>query len=183
MVELSEILDRLDSGEWVKAGASDSPEVSKALGMCAERCFELNALPPSQQERRRSIIKSLVGSIGDGFVIHSPFRCDFGFNIHIGRNFIGNFNLSILDEARVDIGDNVMIGPNCSLITITHALDIEQRNSGLMAARNIKIGNNVWIAANVTILPGVEIGDGAVIGAGSVVVKSIPANARNYRFR
>ena len=122
------------------------------------------------------MISSLLGSVGDGVVIHSPFRCDLGFNIHIGRNFVGNFNLSILDEAEVRIGDNVFIGPNCSLITIIHAFEPEQRNAGVMAANPVTIGDNVWIAANVVVLPGVEIGDGAIIGAGSVVTKSIPAN-------
>ena len=131
---------------------------------------------PSLLEERRKAFKMLLGDIGENSVIHSPFHCDFGFNIRIGKNFIGNFNLTILDEAEVIIGDNVMIGPNCSLITITHALLPNQRNAGIMAARSIKIGNNVWIASNVVVLPGVEIGEGSVIGAGSVVTKSIPPN-------
>ncbi len=169
-------LNRLANGDWVHAGAKDSPEISHILQACSEKCFELNSLPPSKAEQRNALIKSLLGSIGDGFMIHSPFRCDFGSNIHIGNNFASNYNLSILDEAQVTIGDNVMIGPNCSIITIIHAFEATQRNAGLMKAKAITIGNNVWIAANVVILPGVEIGDGAIIGAGSVVTKSIAAN-------
>lgn len=130
---------------------------------------------PSLKAERQEAFRKLLGKVGENLVIHSPFRCDFGFNIRIGNNFVGNFNLTILDEAEVTIGDNVMIGPNCSLITITHALDSDQRNEGIMAARPITIGDNAWIAANVVILPGVEIGEGAVIGAGSVVTRSIPA--------
>lgn len=170
------IFELLNRGEWVHAGAKDSPEVTKALQYCADICHAINTMPPSKRNDRSDLFRALFGSIGQTFVIHSPFRCDFGSNIHIGENFVGNFNLSILDEARVSIGNNVMIGPNCSLITITHALDAQQRNDGIMTARPIRIGNNVWIAANVVILPGVEIGDGAVIGAGSVVTRSIPAN-------
>lgn len=170
------IFDSLIQGRWLHAGAKDFPEVSEKLTRCADTCFKINSIPPSQTHARNRLLKDLLGSVGEGFVIHSPFRCDLGFNIHIGKNFIGNFNLAILDEARVDIGDNVMIGPNTSLITITHALDPSQRNDGLMRAKSIKIGDNVWIAANVTVLPGVEIGAGTVIGAGSVVVKSIPPN-------
>lgn len=164
----------MENGQWVKAGAKDSPEISRALSQCAQACFELNNMPPSDTAGRTTLLRSILGSAGDNIVIHSPFRCDFGFNISVGDNFIGNFNLSILDEAPVTIGDNVMIGPNCSLITITHALTPVERNDGVMKARGITIGDNVWIAAGVVVLPGVEIGQGAVIGAGSVVTRSIP---------
>ena len=157
------------------AGAKDVPGVSELLMKSADICFEINSLRPTMVEERRRLFRNLLGSVGDNFIIHSPFRCDFGFNVHIGKNFVGNFNMTILDEAKVTIGDNVMIGPNCSLITITHALLAEQRNDGIMSARPINIGNNVWIASNVVVLPGVTIGDGAIIGAGSVVVKSIPS--------
>lgn len=171
---IDEILDMLHAGQWVSAAAADSPEVSDMLTRCADACFDINNMRPSCKEERRLAFQKLLGKFGKDSVIHSPFRCDFGFNIRIGDHFVGNFNLSILDEAEVTIGDNVMIGPNCSLITITHALQEDQRQEGLMAARPIKIGDHAWIAANVVILPGVEIGEGAVIGAGSVVTKSIP---------
>lgn len=175
-MDFDSLLNALNSGRWVSAAAKDCPDVADALLRCADMCHEFNMLPPSKSEKRNELLKSLLGKTGNGLTIHSPFRCDFGFNIRIGDNFVGNFNLSILDEAEVTICDNVMIGPNCSLITITHALTAVQRNAGVMAARPITIGNNVWIAANVVVLPGVEIGEGAVIGAGSVVTKSIPAN-------
>lgn len=172
---VEDILDMLRSGLWVHAGAADSPEISAMLARCADACFDLNNMRPSMKEERRIALEKLLGKAGDNIVINSPFRCDFGFNIQIGDNFVGNFNLTILDEAEVKIGNNVMIGPNCSLITITHALNHEQRNAGLMKALPITIGDNAWIASNVVILPGVEIGEGAVIGAGSVVTRSIPA--------
>lgn len=168
------IFNRLKEGHWLYGGAADCPEVSEALQRCADACFELNNIRPSESEKRNKILLSILGSAIGNFVIHSPFRCDFGFNIHLGRNFIGNFNLSILDEAEVKIGDNVMIGPNCSLLTIIHAMLPGQRSLDVMQAKPIIIGNNVWIAANVTILPGITIGDDAAIGAGSVVTKSIP---------
>ena len=170
------IFKKLNSGVWLNAGASDSPEVSAKLQKSADICYEINNTRPSDKGTREALIRSLFGSIGKTFVIHPPFRCDFGFNIHIGENFIGNFNLSILDEAEVLIGNNVMIGPNCSLITITHALEASPRREGLMKANPIKIGDDAWLAANVTVLPGVTIGKGAVIGAGSVVTKDIPDN-------
>ncbi|MCM1151009.1 MAG: sugar O-acetyltransferase [Alistipes sp.] len=170
-----DLFELLNDGHWLHAGANDLPEVTALLQRCADTCHEINALQPSMVQRRTELFRGLLGSVGERFVIHSPFRCDFGFNIHLGENFVGNFNLSILDEAKVIVGNNVMIGPNCSLVTIVHALLPDQRNEGIMRAQPITIGNDVWIAANVVILPGVEIGDGAVIGAGSVVVRSIPA--------
>lgn len=151
-----------------------NPEIGGDLRKCEEQCFLFNSLPPSQSDRKKEIITQLLGGIGDKFIIHSPFRCDFGFNIFIGQNFTGNFNLTILDEARVTIGDNVFIGPNVGIYTVIHALDASQRNDGIMSARPVTIGNNVWVCANAVILPGVSIGDGAVIAAGSVVTRSVP---------
>lgn len=172
---IDRLLDLLRTGQWIYGKAADIPEINTMLTTCADACFDINQMRPSLKAERQEAFRKLLGKVGENLVIHSPFRCDFGFNIRIGNNFVGNFNLTILDEAEVTIGDNVMIGPNCSLITITHALDPDQRNEGIMAARPITIGDNAWIAANVVILPGVEIGEGAVIGAGSVVTRSIPA--------
>lgn len=161
----------LREGRWLDGFHGD---YGTALREAEEKCFRLNSLPPSAVDKRREIVESLLGTIGDGWIIHSPFRCDFGFNIHIGDKFVGNFNLTILDEARVTIGDHVFIGPDCGIYTITHALTEEQRNEGVMRALPVIIGNGVWIGGHCTILPGVTIGDGAVIGAGSVVTRDIP---------
>lgn len=175
-MNVKETLHMLAQEKWVCAGAKDSPEISEMLMRCAETCHRLNAMSPSDADSRQMLMKGLFGSFGRDCVINSPFRCDFGFNIHIGDNFVGNFNLSVLDEAEVRIGRNVMIGPNCTLTTIVHALDAGQRNRGVMRARPINIGDNVWIASNVVVLPGVTIGDNAVIGAGSVVTADIPSD-------
>lgn len=164
-------LENLKSGEWINGFA---PEIGKCLYECEELCFEFNSIPPSRKEQRLEILHRIFKSVGDNCVINPTFRCDFGVNIRIGDNFTGNFNLTILDEADVVIGDNVFIGPNTSLCTVIHSFKPEERNSGIMCAHPIFIGNNVWIAANVVILPGVTIGEGAVVGAGSVVTKDVP---------
>lgn len=167
---MTDDFEKLRSGEWTDGF---TPEIGKALDVCAGKCFELNALPPAAVERRTEIIRGMFGSVGESITINSPFRCDFGFNISIGDNFIGNFNLCILDEAQVSIGNHVFIGPNTSLCTIIHSMDVARRNAGTMRALPIVIEDNVWIAANVVVLPGVTIGEGAVVGAGSVVTKDV----------
>lgn len=138
--------------------------------------WEYNMLPPSLKTELNALIDRIIGSHGKTYDIIQPFRCDYGDNISFGENFFANFNLTILDEAKVTIGDNVFIGPNVSLYTACHPLDPDDRNSGIEWALPITIGNSVWIGGNVTVLPGVTIGDNVVIGAGSVVTKSFASN-------
>lgn len=144
---------------------------------CKNLCYEYNTLPPGEIEKRENILKKLLGSTKEHFLIEPNFYCDYGYNIELGENFYSNHNLVILDPGKVTFGDNVFIGPNCGFYTATHPLDVETRNKGLEYAFPIKVGNNVWIGGNVTVLAGVTIGDNCTIGAGSVVVKDIPANS------
>lgn len=109
--------------------------------------------------------------------IEPPFRCDYGINIDIGESVYMNFNCTILDCAKVSIGDKTLFGPNVQIYTATHPLDSETRLSELEFAKPITIGKNCWLGGGVIVLPGVEIGDNSVIGAGSVVTKSIPPNS------
>lgn len=137
--------------------------------------FELNNLNILEKEKRLEIFKKLLGKIGENCYIKSPFYCDYGANIEIGKNFYANYNTTILDCAKVQIGDNIFFGPNVSLFTVGHPIDAEIRNSGVEFALPISIGNNVWIGGNTVINPNVCIGDNTVIGAGSVVTKDIPS--------
>lgn len=144
---------------------------------CKELCFQFNQLSPLKELEQKEIIGKLFGKTKENFCVTAPFYCDYGYNIEIGENFYSNHNLVILDGAKVEIGDNVFIAPNCCITTAGHPINIAERNRGLEYAYPIKIGNNVWIGAGVNILPGVIIGDNVTIGAGSVVNKSIPANS------
>lgn len=152
------------------------PEFLRRLEETRDQLWEYNSLRPSEHARREEIIRGLLGSCGEQFHINQPFRCDYGCNIYIGENFFANFNLTILDEAEVRIGNNVFIGPNVSMYTACHPLEPEVRNTGVEWAEPITIGNNVWIGGGATILPGVTVGDNAVIGAGSVVTRDVPGN-------
>lgn len=165
-------LEKMKAGLWLHA---IRPQIGEALRRAEELVFELNRLAPSRREERETIIRRLFGRIGRDFTIHSPFHCDFGEQISIGDHFVGNFNLTILDEAPVTIGDHVFIGPNVGLYTVSHALLPDQRNAGIMRSLPITIGSNVWIGGNTVVMQGVTIGDNTVIGAGSVVTRDIPA--------
>ncbi|PRB00551.1 maltose acetyltransferase [Chryseobacterium sp. MYb7] len=141
---------------------------------CKDLCQEYNGLKNSDAENRYELLRRILGSIKENICIEPNFWCDYGYNIKVGENFYANHNLVILDCAKVEFGDNVFIGPNCSFYTAGHPLDAEQRNEGLEYAHSIKVGNNVWLGGNVVVLPGVSIGNNSVIGAGSVVTKDIP---------
>ena len=143
-------------------------------------CYEYNNLKPSETGKREEIINKILGKAGKNIRVEQPFLCDYGYNISVGDNFYANHGLIILDAAKVEIGDNVFIAPNCNIYTAYHPINTLERNEGLEYAKSVKIGNNVWIGGNVTILPGVTIGDNSTIGAGSVVTKDIPANVVAY---
>lgn len=151
------------------------PEIGRELSACTEACYMYNQMAPSRREERRELMRQILGKTGEKFVIVSPFWCDFGYNIEIGENFFSNYNVVILDEAKVAFGDHVFVAPNCGFYTAGHPLDAERRNKSLEFAYPITVGNNVWIGAGTTVLPGVTIGDNAVIGAGSVVNRDIPS--------
>lgn len=167
-------LEKMKTGMWLYAR---KPQIRKALQRCEELVFRFNSLPSSREEERNAIIRQLFGRTGGTFCIHSPFHCDFGSQISIGEDFTGNFNLTILDEAPVTIGNHVFIGPNVGIYTVTHALLPDQRNAGVMRSLPVTIGDNVWIGGNCVVMQGVTIGDGTVIGAGSVVTRDIPAGS------
>jgi acetyltransferase-like isoleucine patch superfamily enzyme len=125
------------------------------------------------QERQR-MISQIFGNTGRNCTVYAPFRCDYGCNIYVGDNFFANFNCTMLDDAKIVIGDNVMIGPNSSLITVGHPIDYTIRNNGYKFSRDIIIEDNVWLGANVVVNPGIKIGKNTVIGSGSIVTKNIP---------
>ena len=150
--------------------------------LCADRvrakelCHAYNQLRPSDAAGMRELLRRLLGETGETFCVTAPFWCDYGYNIHLGKNFYANHNCVILDCAKVTFGDHVMVGPNCGFYTACHPIDPQQRREGVEFARPITVGNDVWFGGGCTVLPGVTIGDGCVIGAGSVVTRDIPAN-------
>ncbi len=174
-------MDNKFETEWAKMLNGEiydavHPEFLRRLETMRQKIWKFNNLNPSKTDELTALFRSIVEDCGENFHINQPFRCDYGCNIHIGNNFFANFNLTILDEARVTIGDNVFIGPNVSIYTACHPIDPATRNTGVEWAEAVTIGHNVWIGGDATILPGVTIGDNCVVGAGSVVTKDVAAN-------
>ena len=122
----------------------------------------------------RATVKELLGGSDDSTMINPPFYCDYGKNIFVGKNFFANFNCTILDVARVTIGDNCFLAPGVGIYTAGHPIHPDVRGAGPEYGIGITIGDNVWIGAQSVICPGVHIGSGVVIGAGSVVTHDIP---------
>lgn len=152
---------------------NDAELIAERLN-CKELCRDYNELRPKNMTAREELLRKILGEAGESILIEQPFYCDYGYNIRVGKNFYANFNLVILDEAKVTFGDNVFIAPNCGFYTAGHPVDARERAKGLEYARPITVGNDVWIGAGATVLPGITIGNNCVIGAGSVVTKDIP---------
>ena len=133
-----------------------------------------NALSGADQATLTARLREVVGTVGEGTVILPSFSCDYGYNIHLGKNVFVNYQCVFLDCARIDIGDDVQIGPAVQLYTAQHPLDPAVRRSYLESAKPIRIGNDVWIGGAVVVLPGVTVGDRSVVGAGTVVVRDVP---------
>ncbi len=149
---------------------------------CLEMLYDYNNTRPSEPEKRLELLNKMFAEFGEGSYIEPPLRANWGGHfVHIGKNVYANFNLTLVDDTHIYIGDCTMIGPNVTIDTAGHPILPELREK-VQYQYNIPIhiGKNCWIGANVCILPGVSIGDNTVIGAGSLVTKDIPANVVAY---
>ena len=137
--------------------------------------YDYNNTRPDEKEKRKEILKNLIGTYNENVIIEPSFRCDYGFNIHFKGFALINYNCVMLDTSPIYIGNNVFIAPGCVLSCAGHTIDKNERNSLINTSSPINIEDNVWLGANVTVCPGITIGEGSIIGAGSVVNKDIPS--------
>lgn len=125
---------------------------------------------------RMKLLEELLGTTGNRINIEPSFKCDYGYNIHVGEDFYANYDCVILDVCEVQIGHNCLLAPGVHIYTAAHPLDPNERSSGLEFGKPVTIGNNVWVGGRSIINPGVTIGNNVVVASGSVVTKNIPDN-------
>jgi galactoside O-acetyltransferase len=165
--------ERMQSG---KLYFCTDEEIAKEQLECLEILYDYNHTRPSESQKREQILKNLLAEIGENCYIEPPLHANWGKYTHFGNNVYANFNLTLVDDTDIFVGDNVMFGPNVVIATAGHPVDPPLREKVAQFNIPVRIGKNVWIGAGAIVLPGVTIGDHSVIGAGSVVTKDIPPN-------
>ncbi len=144
---------------------------------CLELLYDFNMTRPSEYAKRQSLLKKMFAEVGEGCYVEPPLRANWGGKyIHFGNHVYANFNFTAVDDTHIYVGDNTLFGPNVTITTAAHPIDVSLREAGYQFGAPVTIGKSCWIGAGSIILPGVTIGDGSVIGAGSIVTRDIPSN-------
>ena len=166
-------MERMKSG---KLYICTDEEIAREQLKCQEKLYDFNQTRPMQRELRAKLLRELLAEVGGNCYVEPPLHANWGCNTHFGNNVYANFNLTLVDDVDIYVGDSVMFGPNVTVATAGHPILPELREKMYQYNMPIHIGKRCWIGAGAVILPGVTIGDDTVIGAGSVVTKDIPAN-------
>ncbi|MBE7045626.1 MAG: sugar O-acetyltransferase [Ruminococcaceae bacterium] len=156
---------------------SEDTELVKEQLKCLEKLYDFNHTRPSELAKRTAMLQDMFAELGTGCYIEPPLHANWGGkHVHFGKNVYANFNLTLVDDTHIYVGDCTMFGPNVTVATAGHPILPELREKAYQYNASVIIGRNCWIGAGAVIVPGVTIGDNTVIGAGSVVTKDIPAN-------
>lgn len=167
--------EKMHTGELYLPG---DEEITIEQTKCLDRLYDFNMTRPSEGEKREMMLKEMFAEIGEGCYIEPPFHSNFGGkHVHFGKNVYANFNLTMVDDTHIYVGDYTMFGPNVVVATAGHPILPELRQEGYQYNASVHIGKNCWIGAGAIIVPGITIGDNVVIGAGSIVTKDIPDNS------
>ena len=165
--------EKLHSGDIYFPG---DPEIHAEQTACQEKLYDFNQTRPGELEKRAALLRDMFAEIGEGCYIEPPLHANFGGHfVHFGKWIYANYNLTLVDDTHIYVGDNTMFGPNVTIATAGHPINPALRERGLQFNMPVRIGSNCWLGAGVIVMPGVTIGDNTVIGAGSVVTKDIPA--------
>ena len=148
------------------------PELAAERASAQAQLLQINSC--AEPDARTLLLRNLLGTLGEGAEVRSPFFCDYGYNIHLGRNVFLNFDCVLLDILPIRIGDGTQIGPGVQIYAADHPRDPEVRRSGRELGRPVNVGANVWIGGGAILLPGITVGEDAVIGAGAVVTHDVP---------
>ena len=149
--------------------------------VCMQKLWEYNQIQPKDMDKRFPKLQDMFAEIGEGSYIEPPLHANFGGkHVHFGKYVYANYNLTMVDDTHIYVGDYTMIGPNVTIATAGHPIDPALRSVQAQYNMEVHIGKNVWIGGGCVLLPGISIGDNTVIGAGSIVTKDIPANVVAY---
>ena len=166
--------DRMFTGELY---LPNDAAITEEQNACLELLYTFNQTRPSEQEKRNQLLKQMFAEIGENCYIEPPFHANFGGkHVHFGKNVYANFNLTMVDDGHIYVGDSTMFAPGVIVATAGHPILPELRETVYQYNMPVHIGKNCWIGAGAIILPGVTIGDQVVVGAGSVVTKDLPSN-------
>ena len=153
------------------------PSILEEQLACLDRLYTFNQTRPTELERRQALLREMFAEVGENCYIEPPLHTNFGGrHVHFGRQVYANFNLTLVDDTHIYVGDCTMFGPNVVVATAGHPILPELREQGYQFNMPVHIGRNCWLGAGVIVLPGVTIGDNVVVGAGSVVTKDLPSN-------
>ncbi len=170
---MSSMKDRMHTEEIYFPG---DDEIMTWQTACLDRLYDFNQTRPTEGEKRQALLKAMFAEIGEGCYIEPPLHANFGgAHVHFGSFVYANFNLTLVDDTHIYVGDHTMFAPNVVVATAAHPILPELREKGYQYNRPVHIGKNCWIGAGAILLPGVTVGDNTVIGAGSVVTKDLPA--------
>ena len=168
------VFDALHSG---KPYSTVDETLVREQALCLEKLCDYNATRPLQAEKRAELLKEMFAEIGENCYIEPPLHANWaGKFVHFGKNVYANFNLTLVDDTHIYVGDSTMIGPNVTIATAGHPILPVLREKVYQFNLPVRIGKNCWIGAGAIILPGITIGDNTVVGAGSVGTKDLPAN-------
>jgi len=171
-IPAEEMKARMLSGELYR---SVGEEIARDQARAGDLLERYNATRHAELEVRSSLLRELLGDVGDDVIVRPPFYCDYGSHITIGVGTFVNFGCVMLDVALIRIGANCQIATGVHIVTATHPVDPEPRRLGWESAEPITIGDNVWLGSGVVVCPGVTIGNDTVVGAGAVVTHDLPA--------
>ena len=170
---VEEFRKTMDETAYIPAGSALHQEFHAFSQEALKITAELNGAYHTPEEVRALMSQLTANEIDESFGMFPPFYTDCGKNIKIGKRVFINAGCQFQDQGGIEIGDDVLIGPQTIIATLNHDPNPEKR--GGMIPKTVKIGNKVWLGARVTICPGVTIGEGAIVGAGAVVTKNVPA--------
>ncbi len=169
-----DIWEKLHNGQLYLPG---DEALQREQIQCLDKLFAYNQLKPSEGEKKAALLKEMFAEIGEDCCILSPFHANWGGrHVHFGKGIFANFNLTLVDDTHIYVGDYTQFGPNVVLATAGHPITPELREKGYQYNAPIRIGRNCWLGSGVLVMPGVTIGDNVVIGAGAVVTHDLPDN-------